>query len=332
MTAKGLLWGGVMTPLVTPFLKGQVDYAAFDHLVEWQIEAGIEGLVVNSLMGEGPTLSAVERRSLISRAVHISRGRIPIIAATGTYSTETTCQRTLEAEQLGADAALIVQPYYNRPGQKGIVQHFEKVAAATDIPIVIHNDPRHAGVELKSETLLRLLRIPAVIGVVGDLPDTSGEGIVRDRNAGNVIHFTEDESLSFKSFVRCNGSVLAVANICPSAVVAMYGAIRRGDLAQARELHGNLQSVMKSSAEEGQPALLKSVLACLRGISEEVRLPLTPVASEAADSILLALRSMRGSATSVNQRRLISEAKVARIDGWAASNSNEECASFPANH
>ncbi|WP_448732809.1 dihydrodipicolinate synthase family protein [Agrobacterium sp. 22-221-1] len=322
---KRLLPGGVMTPLVTPFLKGQVDYAAFDHLVEWQIEEGVEGLVVNSLIGEGPTLSAVERRSLISRAVHISRGRIPIIAATGTCSTETTRQRTLEAEQLGADVALIVQPYYNRPGQKGIIQHFGEVAAATTIPIVIHNDPYHAGVELKPETLRLLLQVPSVIGVVGETWDSSLEIIGKGRSLENAArHFMEDDSVSFERIAGCDGSISAVANICPSAVVFMHRAIRRGDLEQARQMHRKLQSLMKAFAHESQSAVLKSALSCLRGINDGVRLPLTGVAGETAEGILLALRSMRGIATSARQTSLISEARVARADGWAADNSNDQ--------
>lgn len=107
-----------MTALVTPFRGHSVDYAAFDHLVEWQIDQGIEGLVLNSLTAEAPTLTETERRSLISRCVHISKGKIPIVVATGTNSTATTCDRTREAEHLDADAVLIVQPYYNRPAQK----------------------------------------------------------------------------------------------------------------------------------------------------------------------------------------------------------------------
>ncbi|CUX24050.1 dihydrodipicolinate synthase family protein [Agrobacterium genomosp. 13] len=328
MTAKRLLPGGVMTPLVTPFLKGQVDYAAFDHIVEWQIEEGVEGLVVNSLIGEGPTLSAVERRSLISRAVHISRGRIPIIAATGTCSTDTTCQRTSEAEQLGADAALIVQPYYNRPGQKGIIQHFERVAMATTIPIVIHNDPYHAGVEIKSETLRLLLRIPAVIGVVDDAWDSSSATIGKDRSVENIAQFIEDESASFESIARCDGSISAVANICPSAVVFMHRAIRRGDLEQARQVHRQLQLLLKAFAHESQAAVLKSALSCLRGINDGVRLPLTGVDGETAENILLALKSMRRITTSANQSNLIYEAKVARADGWVADNSNDQRSAF----
>ncbi|WP_323688288.1 dihydrodipicolinate synthase family protein [Rhizobium sp. AN69] len=121
-------FSGTMTALVTPFLGNGIDYAAFDHLVEWQIDQGIDGLVLNTLIAEGPTLKTEERRSLISRCVHLTRGRIPVIAATGTNSTATTCERTIEAEQLGADAVLIVQPYYSRPSQKGVIHHFKEAA------------------------------------------------------------------------------------------------------------------------------------------------------------------------------------------------------------
>lgn len=301
-----------MTALVTPFRGHSVDYAAFDHLVEWQIDQGIEGLVLNSLTAEAPTLTETERRSLISRCVHISKGKIPIVVATGTNSTATTCDRTREAEHLGAEAVLIVQPYYNRPAQKGIIHHFEEVAKRTAMPILVQNDPGHAAVDMSLDTIHRLSQIPSVIGVVDDTADFGRIIAHRSCIDPEVLSFCSNDAATVSLLAQTHGSISSVANLCPSLVLDLHRAIRDGDLQQACEIDEKLRPLIKAVSQESTPAGLKQALSRLRGIDASVRLPLTNISDETAQSIFQALKTLRSECHNCGRSDLVIEAKTAR--------------------
>jgi 4-hydroxy-tetrahydrodipicolinate synthase len=162
---------GVMTALVTPFQNGVIDHDALATLSEWHVQCGIDALVPCGTTGEAPTLAWDERLKIIRTCVRISRGRVPVIAGTGTNSTELTIAHTSAAQSCGADAALIVTPYYNMPSQEGIVRHFEAIAQSTNLPIIIYNVPSRTGVDLTMHTLDRLAQIPSIIGI----KDATGE-------------------------------------------------------------------------------------------------------------------------------------------------------------
>lgn len=303
-------FSGTMTALITPFLGKEIDYAAFDHLVEWQIEEGIDGLVLNTLIAEGPTLRTEERRSLISRCVHLTRGRIPVIAATGTSSTATTCERTIEAEQLGADAVLIVQPYYSRPSQKGIIHHFEEVAKRVQLPIFLHNDPRHAGVEISPSTLNSLLQIPNLVGLVDDTCTMARSAKFGNIAAEDVIHLCGDDLACEDVIAASHGSISAAANLCPAAVSSMLREIRMGDAQQALQ---QLVSLANAVSLEDPSASLKHALSQLRGIDDSVRLPLTNISDETAHAVMRALKPLRPAHPCRPPSPLILEARAARI-------------------
>lgn len=303
-------FSGTMTALITPFLGAGIDYAAFDHLVEWQIEQGIDGLVLNTLIAEGPTLKTEERRSLISRCVHLSRGRIPVIVATGTNSTASTCERTVEAEHLGADAVLIVQPYYNRPSQKGIIHHFEEVAKRVQLPIFLHNDPRHAGVEINPCTLNRLLQIQNVVGVVEDTCTMARTAKFGDMVADDVIYLCGDDFAGEDVIAASHGSISALANLCPATVSSMQRAIRVGD---EQHVFQQLLSLASAMSLEDPSASLKHGLSHLRGIDDSVRLPMTNISDETAHAIMRALKLLRPAHPYRPPSPLILEARTARI-------------------
>ena len=300
-------FSGPMTALITPFRGGGVDYAAFDHLVEWQIDQGMSGLVLNTLIAEGPTLKTEERQSLISRCVHLTRGRIPVIAATGTNSTATTIERSVEAERLGADAVLVVQPYYSRPSQNGIIHHFQEVTRSVQLPVFIHNDPRHAAVEIAMCTMARLLQIQGVIGLVDDT-------CISGRNAqfGDFVCLSGDDLAVEDMLAASNGSVSVVANLCPATVSLMHRAIRMGDLYQAHQAHQQLHVLAEALSLESPPASVKHALSCLRGIDDSVRLPMTNISDATADAFMRALKPLRSAPVKVPQSHLILEARTAR--------------------
>ncbi|MDH7808653.1 MULTISPECIES: 4-hydroxy-tetrahydrodipicolinate synthase [unclassified Rhizobium] len=306
-------FSGTMTALVTPFLGNGIDYAAFDHLVEWQIDQGIDGLVLNTLIAEGPTLKTEERRSLISRCVHLTRGRIPVIAATGTNSTATTCERTIEAEQLGADAVLIVQPYYSRPSQKGVIHHFKEAAKRVQLPIFLHNDPRHTAVEISHCTVNILLQIPNVVGLVDDTRTMARIAKSVDHAAADVIYLCGDDFAGDDAIAASHGSISAVANMCPATVSSMQRAIRAGDAHQAQHLHQQLLSLASAVSLENTSASLKHALSCLRGIDDAVRLPMTNISDETAHAVMRALKPLRHARPRRPQSPLILEARTARI-------------------
>jgi 4-hydroxy-tetrahydrodipicolinate synthase len=304
-------YSGPMTALITPFCGDGVDYVAFDHLVQWQIDQGMNGLVLNTLIAEGPTLKIEERRSLISRCVQLTRGRIPVVAATGTNSTATTIERSIEAEILGVDALLVVQPYYSRPGQKGIVHHFEEVAGNVQLPILIHNDPGHAAVEMNRCTLEKLLKISGVIGLVDDTCVSGRE--LKDSIADDFIYLCGNDLAVEDMLITSDGLVSTVANVCPFTVSMMHRALKMGDMHHARPAHRELQLLAEALSLETAAASVKHALSCLRGIDGKVRLPITDVSDETADAIMAALKPFWSTFPKVIRSHLVLEAITARL-------------------
>ena len=306
------LLNGVITPLITPFREGEIDYLAFDHLVKWQVQQGISGLLLHSLTGEGPTLSASERRGLISRAVQLNRGRAVIIVQTGTYSTQTTIRQTEEAHELGADFALVVQPYYNRPTQKGIIHHFEQIARATSIPIILDNDPHHAGVALKDETIETLLQIPNIVGILEEMSDVRMAPSLYQTAFGRTLHMSGRETRSPRLHRQPACCVSPLANILPDLIVHMQQVLEEGDATDFGVQLKRIIELADALENAGDVASLKYAVSCLRGINNAVRLPLMPIDPETARSIERALRSLRFLQRRRLTSSLVQEARVAR--------------------
>ncbi|MGH6762381.1 MAG: 4-hydroxy-tetrahydrodipicolinate synthase [Phyllobacterium sp.] len=281
---------GALTALVTPFRDGVVDHQAFSTLVEWQIKEGINGLVPCGTTGEAPTLCWEERIAVIRRCVEIVDGRVPVIAGTGTNDTHSTIASTSAAASIGADAALIVTPYYNRPTQEGIFRHFEAVARSVNIPIIIYNVPSRTGVDLTLATMERLATIPTIIGI----KDATGE-LSRPMALSNVVgdRFIQlsghdATAFGFKT-MGGRGTISVLANIVPRAVVEMHNACRSGDIHTARTINNRLRPLLAALERETNPVPVKHALHLSRGMCPEVRLPLVPVASDTAAAIQVAL-------------------------------------------
>jgi 4-hydroxy-tetrahydrodipicolinate synthase len=271
---RSLRLGGVITALATPFRNGRLDRPAFEALAEWQILSGVDGLAVATVTGEGPTLSPREHTVLIETAVRIAAGRVPVLAATGTNATESTIALTREAGALGAAAALVTVPYYSKPGQKGIVHHFEQVGAAASLPLVVGNAPRRTASDLSTETLARLAAIPAIVGIcdaTGDIGRFAGlPSSLRQRFRFLSGH--DGTALAF-GIAGGSGVVSPAANVLPRLFASMQQAAQAGNITAALALQDRLLPLVRALGPEGDPAHIKYALHLLRGISPELRLP-----------------------------------------------------------
>jgi len=275
-------FSGCYTALITPFRDGELDLPALRTLVERQILGGVAGLVPCGTTGETPALTTHEWETVVSTVVETTQGRVPVIAGTGSNGTATTIERTRRAQELGANAALVVAPYYNKPTQEGLYQHFAAIANATDIPLVLYNVPGRTSVNLLPETVLRLTTVPGIAAIKeasGSLDQSSQ--ILGEAPEGFAV-LSGDDSLTLPIMgVGGTGVVSVVSNIVPEAVVTLTEAALAGDFATARTIHHSLFDLCRAMFCETNPVPVKAAAALLGYCTPEVRLPLAPL-SEAA--------------------------------------------------
>ncbi len=292
---------GAMTALVTPFTAtGEVDEPAFRQLVRWQVLAGIDGLVPCGTTGESPTLSADERDRLIEIAVEIacerpSRTRVAIVAGTGTNDTMTTVRATRRAAAIGADAALVVAPYYNRPDQRMLEGHYRTIADEGDLPVVVYNVPSRTGTNVSADTFLRLAEHPRIVAVKeasGNLDQIAV--ICRDRPAG-VSVLAGDDAWTLPILAMGGDGVISVAsNEIPGEMVALCAAARSGDFDGARRIHERWLTLFQANFQGGpNPVPAKAALALMGLIaSDAVRAPLLPLEGADRERLASSLRTL----------------------------------------
>lgn len=284
---------GAMTALVTPFHKGDVDLKGLTTLVRWQIEAGIDGLVPCGTTGETPTLSQEERLGVIRTCVEVAAGQIPVIAGTGTNDTATTIAFTRAAEALGADAALIVTPYYNKPTQEGIFRHFEAIARQVNIPIIVYNVPSRTGVDLLPPTVERLAEIPAIVGIKDATGDLARPLAYPASMRGRFLQFSGHDATAFGfNTMGGSGTISVVANVAPRLCAEMHDACRKGDHHKARQIHHRLRPLIAALELETNPIPVKYALQLVLGLNADVRLPLTPALPETRNAIRAAILAL----------------------------------------
>lgn len=286
---------GITTSLVTPFRGGTVDIQALSALIEWQIGAGVAGLVACGTTGEVSTLSWEERIAVIRAVVRASAGRIPVIAGTGTNSTQTTIAFTSMAHSVGADAALVVTPYYNRPNQEGLFRHFEAVSGRADMPVLIGNFPARTGVDMTLATLERLAAFPNLFGILDGTGDLSRPPRLASRLGDRFLQLSGHDATSFAfNAMGGKGTISAAANAIPEELVAQHAAAARGEFDVARALDARIRPLLDALGGDTDPASVKAALQLSRGLPCEVRLPLVPLATEAATAIKAALSVLLG--------------------------------------
>ena len=279
---------GSIVAIVTPFRGGAVDFDKLNELVEMHVKAGTDGIVPCGTTGESPTLNHAEHDAVIARTVKAARGRIPVIAGTGSNATDEAIQLTQHAERAGADASLQVAPYYNRPTQEGLYRHFKAIAESTKLPIVLYNIPSRTGRNIDVDTVARLAEIPNIVAVKEAAGSTDAVSEIVQRTKLTVLSGDDSMTLPFMS-VGAKGVISVVANIVPKDVKALVDAFAAGDAARALALHAKLYPLTKAMFIESNPSPVKSAMKMLGMCSDEVRLPMVPPTKDSEAKIRKAL-------------------------------------------
>ncbi len=284
------MFEGASAAIVTPFRQGAVDYDAMRVLARHLVTSGLDGIIVIGSTGEGATLAPEEKRRAIEVVLAEAKGRAFVVAGTGTNSTEQSVELSRLAREIGADGVMVVTPYYNKPTPEGLYRHYEAVARAARLPIVVYNVPGRTGLNLKPETAARLARIDGVVAIkeAAGSVDQVSELVAQT----NLTVLAGDDSLTLPMMaVGARGIVSVVANVAPAEVKALVDAAARSDLSHARELHARLYPLTKAMFLETNPGPVKHALHLLGLIAEELRLPLVPVTAPTGRAVEEALRA-----------------------------------------
>lgn len=277
---------GSITALITPFKSGEVDEQAFKRLVEWQIAEGTDGLVPVGTTGESPTLSHKEHMRVVELCVETARGRVPVIAGAGSNSTQEAIELTHHAKRVGADAALSVAPYYNKPTQDGLYAHFKAIHDAADLPLLIYNIPGRSVVDMSVDTMAALARLPNVLGVKDATADL-GRPLHTRLACGSEFCQLSGEDITALAFLANGGDgcISVTANVTPRQCAEMHEAWQRGDAKEALAIHLRLTPLHKALFLETSPAPVKYAVARLGRCTPEVRLPLVPPKAQTREAV-----------------------------------------------
>lgn len=285
---------GSIVALVTPMnAEGAVDYDALRGLVDWHIQEGTDGLVAVGTTGESSTLDVDEHIEVIGKVVDYAQGRVPVIAGTGANSTTEAIELTREAKHAGAQACLVVTPYYNRPPQEGLYQHYKKIAESVDIPIFLYNVPARTGCDMAPATVQRLAQVRGIVGL------KEGQGTVARirellalRLPPTFTLLSGDDATACESILLgCQGDISVTANVAPKLMHEMCAAARKGDRQRATELDAKLQPLHKHLFVEPNPIPVKWALQQMKKIGPGIRLPLVPLDSAHYEIVRGALRA-----------------------------------------
>ncbi len=285
------MFDGVFTALITPFRDGTVDERALEELVELQISAGVDGLVPCGSTGESATLSHAEHSRVVEVVVAAARGRVRVIAGTGSNSTQEAILLTQHAKEAGADGALLISPYYNKPTQQGIVEHYAAVASATAFPLLAYNIPGRTASNILPETLARLAEIEQVVGVKESCGDMNQVADVISAVPEDFVVLSGDDWAVLPLLALGGDGVISTSsNLVPADVVALVRAWRAGDPVRAREVYYHLRPIFDVLFCETNPIPVKTALALRGMVSDELRLPLTPMSQPAKERLQVVLK------------------------------------------
>ncbi len=269
------MFKGSLVALITPFRDGKVDERAFQDLVEWHVREGTHGLVPCGTTGESPTLSHDEHKRVVELCVEAAARRIPVIAGSGSNSTDEAIDLTRHARDAGADGALIVTPYYNKPTQEGLFQHFKAIGTAVDIPIVVYNIPGRSVVDISVETMARIAKLPNIVGVKESTGDVSRITKHRLAIGPSFVQLSGEDYLALSQMAAgADGCISVTANVAPRQLSQMHLACQRGDFAAAREIHERLAPLHEALFVETSPGPVKFAASLLGKSTAEIRLPL----------------------------------------------------------
>jgi len=283
---------GSIVAVVTPMHEdGSLDLAAFRTLIDFHIEQGTDGIVVVGTTGESPTVNVEEHELLIAEAVKHAAGRIPIIAGTGANSTREAVELALFAKKVGADASLTVVPYYNKPTQEGLYQHFKTIAEAVEMPHILYNVPGRTVADMNNDTVLRLAQIPNIVGIKDATGNIERGSDLLQRAPGDfAIYSGDDASALALILLGAHGTISVTANVAPKLMHEMCAAALSGEVARAREINFRLLGLHRNLFIEANPIPVKWAVMRMGKINNNLRLPLMPLSLSAHATVEAAMR------------------------------------------
>jgi 4-hydroxy-tetrahydrodipicolinate synthase len=288
------MFNGAISALITPFRDGAVDEPALRELVEWQIQSGIDGLVPCGSTGESATLSHAEHEHVIKLVIEQARRRVPVIAGTGSNSTAEAIRLTTYAREVGADGALLLSPYYNKPTQEGIYKHYKMIAANVDLPLIVYNIPGRTASNILPETFARMCDIKQVVGIKeasGSLDQCSD---ILKLCGDHLVLLSGDDSLTLPLMaIGARGVISVITNVMPQEMHEMAAAALSGDFEQARAMHFKLLPLMRGLFQETNPIPVKQACAYMGKCTNEMRMPLTPMSQGPSERLRSAMKELR---------------------------------------
>jgi 4-hydroxy-tetrahydrodipicolinate synthase len=288
------MFEGAFTALITPFRDGAVDERALCDLVEWQIQSGIDGLVPCGSTGESATLTHAEHDQVVKLVVEQTRHRVPVIAGAGSNSTAEAIRLTATAREYGADGALLISPYYNKPTQDGIYRHYKMIAANVDLPLIVYNIPGRTGSNILPETFARLCDIRQVVGIKEASGSMDQCSDILKLCGGRLTMLSGDDSLTLPLIAMGAGGVIAtISNVMPAQMHDLAKCALAGDFARAREIHYQMLPLMRALFTETNPIPVKQACAFMGKCVNELRMPLVPMTSGPADRLHSVMKELR---------------------------------------
>lgn len=285
------MFTGSIVAIVTPFRNGRVDERALGDLIEFQIANGTNGIVPCGTSGESATLSHQEHDRVVAFTVEVVRRRVPVIAGTGSNCTDEAIALTRHAKQAGADGALLITPYYNKPMQEGLFRHYKAVAEVVDLPIVLYNIPGRTSVNLAPPTVARLAAVPNIVAIKEGSGSLQQVSEIIQACGDRITVLSGDDPLTLPMMaVGAKGVITVTANIAPADMAALVDAFTGGKLEEARRLHYKMYPLFTALFCETNPIPVKAALAMMGKIDGEVRLPLSPLASESREKLARAMK------------------------------------------
>jgi 4-hydroxy-tetrahydrodipicolinate synthase len=280
-----------MTALVTPFRNGEFDEQAYRDLIEWQIASGTDGLIPCGTTGESATLSHEEHDRVVEVCIDAVGSRVPVIAGAGSNSTREALRLTRHAKEAGADGALLITPYYNKPTQEGLYRHYSHIAENVDIPIVMYNVPSRTGTNLLPETVARLAEMPNIVGVKEATADLRQVSRIVQLCGDSVAVISGDDFTVLPLLaVGGKGVISVVSNVAPADMAALVDSFFEGNLEKAAELHHRLSPLADAMFFETNPIPVKTALSMMGKVDPELRLPLVPMSDGGRVKLEAALR------------------------------------------
>ncbi|MCK9225445.1 MAG: 4-hydroxy-tetrahydrodipicolinate synthase [Candidatus Muirbacterium halophilum] len=291
-----MLVKGLYTAIITPFSGEEIDWDGLESNIEFQIENGVDGLVILGTTGETPTLTNSEKEEIITKSISIINNRVKVIIGTGTNNTKTTIENTQMAEKYGADGALIVTPYYNKPSQKGIYEHFKKIIENTDIPIIVYNIEGRTGRNIDVNTLIKISELDNIVGVkeasgnINQMGDVINE-ISRLNPDFSVMSGDDGLTLPLMS-MGGHGVISVVSNLVPAEMKSLVLYAEAGNFEKARNIHYRLLPLFKGAFIETNPQPIKCAMNLCNMAGGDLRLPLVDVSDETEEKLRVILESM----------------------------------------